>query len=421
MKRALFFSYILIFSLLGSCEKENNEKPTLSTLEVTQIKSTTALLGGEITTDGGSAIKARGLVWDTLEYPTVNLNLNMSNEGNEIGSFSTNIFGLKPNTTYYVRAYATNKAGTQYGNQRIFTTLSGEIKLFTSSAYDITTKSAKCGYSVLSDGGEDVISQGIVWSTSPSPTTSNFLGKTDESGGIGSFVASITNLDPYTMYYFRAYAINSSGTYYGLQESFSTKGIVTYNDYNYTTVTINGKEWFAENLQTTLYNDGTSIHLEIDNFNWLDNKIPSYCWYDNNYETNGSVYGALYNWYAVNTGKLCPQGWHVSTNADLTDLLNYIRAENQNTYALMSKTGWRTNRSTDIYGFSALPGGYRSDHNGTFGGKGYSSAWWSSTQRTDSDFYADYAYYLFLNEGTITEATFIKQKWFGYSVRCIKD
>lgn len=421
MRIKFFLSVFLFFLILSSCEKESKDKPTLSTLEVTQIKSTTAVSGGEITTDGGSSIKARGLVWDTLEYPTLNLNLSMSNEGNGAGSFSTNIFGLKPNTTYYVRAYATNNAGTQYGNQHTFTTLSVEIKLFTSSAFDITTESAKCGYSVLSDGGEDVISQGIVWSTSPSPTTSSYLGITNESGGVGSFVAPVTNLSPYTKYYFRAYASNRFGTYYGLQDSFSTKGIVTYNNYNYTTVTINGKEWFAENLQTTLYNDGTSIHLETDNFNWLDNKTPSYCWYENNYETNGSIYGALYNWYAVNTGKLCPQGWHVSTNADLTDLLNYIKAENQNTWSLMSRNGWNTNRFTDIYGFSALPGGCRSDYDGIFSGKGYYGFWWSSTQRTGSDFYADYAYYLILSPEAITQTTFIKFKWLGYSVRCVKD
>ena len=85
---------------------------------------------------------------------------------------------------------------------------------------------------------------------------------------------------------------------------------------NYKTVKIGTQWWMAENLKTTKYNDGTSIPYVTDNWEWYNLTTPAYCWKNNDPEANKNIYGAMYNWYAVNTGKLCPAGWHVSTKPD---------------------------------------------------------------------------------------------------------
>ena len=93
---------------------------------------------------------------------------------------------------------------------------------------------------------------------------------------------------------------------------------------NYLTVTIGTQIWMAENLRTTKYNDGTAIPLVTDNTTWANLTTPAYCWYNNDAKTNGSTYGALYNWYSVNTKKLCPTGWHVPNDTEWTTLTTYL-------------------------------------------------------------------------------------------------
>lgn len=89
-------------------------------------------------------------------------------------------------------------------------------------------------------------------------------------------------------------------------------GITDIEGNVYTSVKIGTQTWMVENLKTTKYNDGTSIPLVTDNAVWKSSLSPAYCWYDNDI-SNKEPYGALYNWFAVNTGKLCPSGWHVPT------------------------------------------------------------------------------------------------------------
>ena len=168
------------------------------------------------------------------------------------------------------------------------------------------------------------------------------------------------------MYYVRAYATNSEGTGYGQQESFTTTivdmpgdGVTDIDGNVYTTVIINGHEWMAGNLMTTKYNDGTEIPLEAEGSVWLYLTTPAYCWYDNDQATYGNTYGALYNWYAVNTGKLCPTGWHVSTDAEWTALTDYVGGYSIAGTRLKATSGWdNSGNRTDDYGFSALPGAF---------------------------------------------------------------
>ena len=101
----------------------------------------------------------------------------------------------------------------------------------------------------------------------------------------------------------------------------NTVNTVTDKDDNvYHTVTIGTQTWMAENLKTTKYNDGTAIPLVTDSTAWTSLLTPAYCWYNYDATTYKNTYGALYNWYAVNTGKLAPIGWHVATDAEWTTL-----------------------------------------------------------------------------------------------------
>src|ERR1035437_524072 len=174
---------------------------------------------------------------------------------------------------------------------------------------------------------------------------------------------------------------------------------------SYKVVTIGNQTWMAENLKTTQYNDGTAIPLVTDNTAWYNNwSTPAYCWYNNDAATYKNKYGALYNWYTVNTGKLAPKGWHVPTDAEWTTLENYLLTNGYNydgstsgdyyAKSLAATTDWATDSGTGTIGndvtknnrtgFSALPGGYRG-FNGTFSLVGSYGSWWSSTEDGTND------------------------------------
>jgi len=203
-----------------------NVIPTLTTTAVSSITTNSASSGGNITSDGGATVTARGVCWNTTGNPTTANS--KTTDGSGTGSFSSSITGLSANTTYYVRAYATNSAGTAYGNQVPFTTSSPAIVvpiLTTTAVSSITTNSASSGGNITSDGGATVTARGVCWNTSGNPTTAN--SKTTDGSGTGSFSSSITGLSASTTYYVHAYATNSAGTAYGDQLSFTTSAAAT--------------------------------------------------------------------------------------------------------------------------------------------------------------------------------------------------
>lgn len=203
-------------------------KPTVTTNNVTNITQTTATCGGNVTADGGAAVTERGVCWSTSQNPTISGQ--HANSGTGIGTYSINMTELTPNTTYYVRAYATNSVGTNYGEQKTFTTNSlSKPTVTTNNVTSITQTSASCGGNVTADGGATVTARGVCWSTSSNPTINN--SHTTNGTGTGSFTSSITGLTLNTTYYVRAYATNSVGTSYGEQKTFIT------NDVNMPTVT----------------------------------------------------------------------------------------------------------------------------------------------------------------------------------------
>jgi hypothetical protein len=191
---------------------------TVSTTAASAIAAYTATSGGNITSDGGSAVTSRGVCWSTSPNPTVSDP--RTNDGPGSGSFSSSITGLLPLTTYYVRAYTVNGIGTAYGTQISFTTTATVPTLATDAASSITTNSATSGGNITSDGGSAVTARGVCWNTSPNPTTANST--TTNGSGTGTFTSSLTGLSVGTTYYVRAYATNGIGTAYGNEISFTT-------------------------------------------------------------------------------------------------------------------------------------------------------------------------------------------------------
>lgn len=198
--------------------------PTLFTAPISQITATTASGGGDVAQEGSSTVTARGVVWATIENPTIALTTKTIN-GTGSGVFTSNLIGLIAGTTYYVRAYATNGSGTAYGEQVSFTT--GTIPVLSTKAISvITANTARSGGSVTLAGSSPVSARGIVWSTSPKPTV-QLSTRTTNGSGTGSYTSNLSELSPNTTYYVRAYATNSAGTGYGVQRSFTTTGNTT--------------------------------------------------------------------------------------------------------------------------------------------------------------------------------------------------
>ena len=194
--------------------------PTVTTNAVSNPTATSAVCGGNVTSDGGSAVTDRGICWATFNAPSLENGSHLSN-GTGMGTFSSTISSLTPNTVYYVRAFATNVRGTFYGEERQFTTNDGLPTVTINAVTNVTATSAVCGGNINSNGGFAVTDKGLVWSTSQYPTMS------DSHISLGSgntpFSGSMTNLLMGTTYYVRTYATNVNGTAYSsIQKTFST-------------------------------------------------------------------------------------------------------------------------------------------------------------------------------------------------------
>jgi uncharacterized protein (TIGR02145 family) len=187
----------------------------------------------------------------------------------------------------------------------------------------------------------------------------------------------------------------------------------------YHAVKIGTQTWMVENLKTTKYKDSTNIPLVADNLAWSTLTTEGYCWYNNDASTYKNPYGALYNWYAVNTGKLCPTGWHVPTDAEWSTLTTYLGGESVAGGKLKeSGTNHWVTPNTDAdnsYGFTALPGGSHY-YNGAFYLNSKYGWYWSSTESSSADAWHVYMIY---NSAANTRTSGAKNV--GFSVRCLKD
>jgi uncharacterized protein (TIGR02145 family) len=197
----------------------------------------------------------------------------------------------------------------------------------------------------------------------------------------------------------------------------------TVKDYEgnvYKTIKIGNQWWMTENLKSTKFNDGSAIQLITNNSTWSNLVSAGYCWYDNDAETYKSNYGALYNGYAVNTGKLSPKGWHIPTNTEWSTLIDYLGGDTIAGGKLKEKglVHWHNPNTgaTNLVGFVALPGGYRINTDGTFEGLGDNGYWWASNDGFDMG-WAHGMY--FMGEGIYRYGC--DGITGGFSVRCVKD
>jgi uncharacterized protein (TIGR02145 family) len=215
-----------------------------------------------------------------------------------------------------------------------------------------------------------------------------------------------------------------------------TYKLVDIDGNQYNVVKIDTKVWMKENLKTTKYNDGSPIDYPgTDNSAWSNNTTGAYAWYNNDEATYKSTYGALYNWFAAKNSKLCPTGWHVPTEAELTTLQNYLIANgfnydgtisgNKIAKSLASTSGWTSSSNqgapgnTDHptfrnkSGFTTFPGGYRSWTE--YANLGQECHFWSSTTAMGEHWNIRINYNFSDAPRTSGSAS-----W-GYSVRCLKD
>jgi uncharacterized protein (TIGR02145 family) len=388
------------------------ESITLTTIAISSITSTTALSGGNITSDGGANVTARGVCWATTTAPTI-AGSNTS-DGTGSGAFASSLTGLTPGTTYYVRAYATNSAGTAYGNEVTFKTLCnlpaapGSITGNT----DVAANASCVAYSIspVTDA------TGYTWTVPAGATITSGQGTTGILVDFGTTGGNVS-----------VRSENSCGNsiYTNLNittASISNCGTVMDIDGNvYNTVTIGTQCWLTENLKTTKYNDGSPIPKVSDFGTWSNLVTPAYCWYNNDSSSYMASYGALYNWYTVATGKLCPEGWHVPTDGEWTELTDNLCGLSAASGKLKESgtMHWDSpnSESTNLSGFTALPGGYRSWTDGAFFSIRDNGSWWSST--TDNSLNAWER--AMTNYETPDVRVISANKGYGDSVRCLKD
>ncbi len=300
--------------------------------------------------------------------------------------------------------------------------LLGEAKflpaLTTTAANNIAQNTATSGGSISSDGNAAITARGVCWSLSANPTVED--NKTFDGTGTGTFTSSITGLSAGTAYYVRAYATNSAGTNYGNEIIINT--VVTDVDGNvYNRVTIGRQVWLVENLKTTRYRNGDLIGTTTPaTLDIRSEDTPTYQWAWNGNESNVITYGRLYTWYAIDDSRsICPDHWHVPTQAEWTTLTDYLGGhsisggklkEAGTTHWLSPNTG-----ATNETGFTALPGGYRLSSGG-FGGLGSDGAWRSSTLDNTNE---DWTIGMGNSYSDAYGASNSKRS--GYSVRCIGD
>jgi len=317
----LLISVVLVLAaVINSCRKEKPGTPTVTTAPVIQINASSGLSGGEITSVCGSPVKARGVCWSTRPSPTVNDSHTSDSSGT--GSFTSTIGGLQLGTSYYIRAYATNSAGTAYGQELLFDNSWEQDGTF------IDMRDNK-EYKWVSIGDQVWMAGNLAFLPSVSPPTEG------------------SSSDPY------------------------------YYVYDY---------WGGDVSEAKNY-------------------------------YKFAAYGVLYNWPAAMVS--CPDGWHLPTDAEWTELTAYLEGESI-AGGKLKETGivhWHSPNTgaTNESGFTALPGGTR-DLTNEFYAMGSAGFWWSATAYSTDEAWDRAMYY---GNSSVVRDNFSKQ--LGSSVRCVRD
>jgi uncharacterized protein (TIGR02145 family) len=407
------YSDDLTFTTLG-------QRPTVISLPATFIYTTNAVFNGSVNPNFLSTVV-------TFEYGTttdygssIAANQNVIS-GNADNSVNVSVSGLSAGMVYHYRVKAQNQLGIVYGEDETFTTLGQAPLAATQLATNIYTTASTLNAIVNANYLSTVI-------TFEYGTTTNYGSSVTAvqspltSGSTTSVSADISGLAIGTEYHYRVKAENQLGITYGSDVTFTTVGTsVTDVDGNvYSIIQIGTQFWTGENLKTTKFNDNTDIPLVTDANTWINLATPAFCWYNNDEATNKDVYGGLYNFYAVSSGKLCPAGWHVPSNDEFTILSNYLGGVSV-AGGKMKETGtihWSSPNTgaTNESNFTGLPGGQRNEA-GDFAGMGLNGIWWSSTPYNNIK-----PWYRSL--GSTISALFVGNGSLnirGFSIRCIKD
>ena len=395
---------------------------TVTTNAVVSVTPTSANVGGNISADGGANVSARGIVWSTTTNPT--LSSSVLNLGSGTGAFSGTLSGLSPNTLYYIRAFATNSAGTAYGNQESFSTLAATVPvLSTNSVASITQTTALSGGNITSDGGAPVTQRGVVYATTQNPTLANAF--TEDGSGSGNFTSTLSGLTPNTTYYVRAYATNSIGTAYGNELSFIFNPPVYTCGANVAPGV--WKQFMCHNLgAANPAADPFTPSWEINGGYWQWGRKDMAAPGPSGPGINEANEGVIAGWNTNNapdgswsdavksSNDPCPTGYRVPTWAQWQGLI----ANNLVANVGSSWTEIATNYSTGKRFGDALvlpvPGGRNGEGNGVLYARGSSGYYWSS-----SEIGSDRAWILDVNpSGAVT---YNSHRPYGYSIRCIAE
>ncbi|MCU0456661.1 MAG: fibrobacter succinogenes major paralogous domain-containing protein [Bacteroidales bacterium] len=403
-----------VLLLLYACPEIEKEM-LVSTGTVSNIRITSAEVSGTIVDLGSTGVSDHGHCWSLAAEPTLSNQKTGLGVPKGVGGFKSELTGLEAGKTYHVRAYARSEDEVKYGEDITFQTHAGFI-VSTTTLSSVTSVTAQGGGTIVDDGGMTVTSCGVCWGTSAGPTVSG--SHTDEGTPSGSFTSTLTGLTSGTIYYFRAYATNSSGTVYGNELSFITP--VTDIEGNiYKTVKIGTQVWMAENLRTTHYRDNFEIPNITGTSDWNnppDSWKGAYCDYNN---VVNNTYGKLYNGYAVlNSRKLCPTGWHIPLTNDWLTLINHLGGyyEAGGRLKEAGTAHWKSpNTGTNESGFTALPGGYRW-YDGVFNSFTEMAVFWCETPPDPNPGLLHFG--LFQNNAVMSEGASMNE---GNSLRCIKD
>lgn len=364
----------------------------------------------------GSGVEASGFKWSAEEdgdFETTGL----EEDTGGTSPIKDTLTGLDAGTVYYFSAYAVKEAEYFYGDTLSLLTMPG---ITTDAADGLTAESATLNSTFSADS---ITAQGFVWGLQSDLSDGTNV-SADTTGGSTAIEYALTGLTEDATYYFSAYATNASDTTYGDTLSFVAQlapcgdlTSVSYQGYDYDIVAIGTQCWFAENLRSENYNNGIAIATGLNAATWSATTDGAVTVFDNNAMANLGTYGRLYNWYAVNTGNLCPTGWHVPTNNEFTTLTDGLGGTSVAGDAMKSSAsdspGWN---GTNSSGFSGLAGGLRYN-DGTFIDGGVGCYIWSATATASGSF----AGYRKLNPGNSLVGSAFGELVLGFSVRCVLD
>jgi uncharacterized protein (TIGR02145 family) len=397
--------------------KTLGQPPTATSQPVTNVTTNSCTLNGTVNANYLSTIVnfEYGL---TTSYGQTTTSIQSPLTGNTDTNVSATLTGLSINTVYHFRVKTINSLGTIFSNDMAFKTLGDKPSTTTLDASNIRSSTATLNSTI----NANYLSTSVIFEYGPTTSygSSSIPVQSPVNGNSDIVLSSdLTGLTPGTVYHFRVRAENQLGSSYGNDKTFTTPIIVTDIDGNlYQTVVIGTQTWMAENLKTTKFNSGIAIPLVTISSSWLSQTTSAYCWFNNTETSYKNSYGALYNWFTVSTGNLCPIGWHVPSDSEWIILASYLGGENV-AGGKLKETGITHWNSPNIganneSGFTGLPGGVRSTAG--FYNLGSSGYWWSSTE-SNSEIALDRI--LKSSEGILTKGS--HGKFMGFSVRCIKD